>query len=51
MASAKEEIRKMLDSLPDDASWEDVQYAIYVRQRIERAREEANSPEHLIDQD
>jgi len=41
MASAKEEIRKMLDSLPDETTWEDVQYSIYVRERVERGKAEA----------
>ncbi|HTZ73639.1 MAG TPA: hypothetical protein VMB47_06945 [Candidatus Aquilonibacter sp.] len=50
MATAKEEIRKMLDALPDDASWEDVQYSIYVRERVERGRAEA-AQEKVIDQD
>ncbi len=36
MATAKEEVRRMLDSLPDDASLEDIQYHIYVREKIER---------------
>jgi hypothetical protein len=31
----------MIESLPDDATWEDVQYSIYVRERIERGRSEA----------
>lgn len=31
----------MIESLPDDATWEDVQYSIYVRERIERGRGEA----------
>ena len=49
MATPKEEIRKILDTLPDDATWEDVQYSIYVRERVESGRREANqSP--LIDQ-
>jgi predicted transcriptional regulator len=41
ITSAKEEVRRLLDTLPDDASLEDVQYAIYVRERIERGRREA----------
>jgi hypothetical protein len=41
MATAKDEIRKMLDALPDDATWEDVQHSIYVRERVERGRREA----------
>ena len=36
MNTAKEQVRKMLDQLPDDASFEDIQYHIYVRERIER---------------
>jgi predicted transcriptional regulator len=36
MSSVKEEVRKMLDQLPDDVSFEDVQYHIYVRQKLER---------------
>ena len=34
METAKEEVRRILDSLPDDASLEDIQYRIYVRQAI-----------------
>lgn len=34
MEAAKEEVRRILDSLPDDATLEDVQYRIYVRQAI-----------------
>ena len=41
MATLKEEFRRMIESLPDDATWEDVQYSIYVRERIERGRGEA----------
>jgi hypothetical protein len=49
MPTAKEEIRRMLDTLPDDATWEDVQYSIYVRERIERGRREADEGK-VIDQ-
>jgi hypothetical protein len=49
MATAKEEIRRMLDTLPDDVTWEDLQYSIYVRERVERGRREADQ-EHLLDQ-
>ncbi len=31
----KEEARKLIEGLPDDATWEDLQYEIYVRQAIE----------------
>ena len=36
MSSVKEEIKKMLDDIPDDVTFEDVQYHIYVREKIER---------------
>ena len=40
----------MLDSLPNDANWEDIQYSINVRERIERGRREADEGK-IIDQD
>lgn len=36
MSTAKEEVRKMFDQPPNDASFEDIQYHIYVREKIER---------------
>jgi len=33
---AKQEVFKILEKLPDDASYEDIQYHIYVRQKIEK---------------
>lgn len=36
MGIAKEEVRRILDQLSDDATFEDIQYHIYVRQKIER---------------
>ena len=50
MANTKEEIRKILDALPDDATWEDVQYSIYIRERVERGKAEAAEGK-LTDQD
>jgi predicted transcriptional regulator len=34
--TAKDEVRELLDNLPDDASLEDIQYHLYVRQKIQR---------------
>jgi predicted transcriptional regulator len=34
MNTAKEQVRKLLDTIPDNASFEDIQYHIYVRQKI-----------------
>jgi len=50
MTTAKDEIRRMIDTLPDDASWEDVQHSIYIRERIERGRREAAEGK-VLDQD
>ncbi len=36
MGTAKEEVQKMLEQIPDDSSFEDIQYHIYVREKIER---------------
>ena len=36
MGSAKEEVRRILEVIPDTASFEDIQYHIYVREKIER---------------
>lgn len=33
--SIKEQAHRLLDSLPDTATWEDVMYRIYVRQAID----------------
>lgn len=41
MATAKEQVRHLLDTLPDDATLEDVQHSIYVRERVESARRAA----------
>jgi hypothetical protein len=50
VATAKEEIRRLIDILPDDATWEDVQHSIYVRERIERGRRE-NADGKVLEQD
>jgi len=39
MGTAKEEVRRLLDSIPDEASYEDIQYHIYVREKVERGLE------------
>jgi len=35
MSTVKEEARKLLDSLPEDATWDHLMYEIYVRTKIE----------------
>ncbi len=36
MGKAKDQVRLILEGLPEDASLEDIQYHIYVRQKIEQ---------------
>jgi predicted transcriptional regulator len=40
MATAKQDALKVLDGLPDDASLEDIQYHLYVLQRVTRGRDD-----------
>ena len=36
MGTPKESVRELLDELPEETSYEDIQYHIYVRQKIDR---------------
>ncbi|MCD5390295.1 hypothetical protein LR007_00235 [candidate division NPL-UPA2 bacterium] len=51
MSTAKEEVRKMLEQIPDDASFEDIQYHIYVREKIERGLKDINEGRVLSQED
>jgi len=49
MASAKDVVLEVLQALPEDCSLEDVQYALYVRQKImegEKAADEGQLVPH-----
>ena len=35
MSSVKEAARAIIDQLPDDGSWDDLMYELYVKQKIE----------------
>ena len=50
MGRPKEEVQKLLDTLPEEASFEDIHYHIYVQQAIRRGLEAAERGE-LVDQD
>jgi hypothetical protein len=50
MGKPKEEIRHMLEQLPDDVSYEDVQYHIYVQQAVQRGIEAAERGD-VVDQE
>jgi predicted transcriptional regulator len=40
--SVKEQAYRLLDSLPDSATWDDLMYRIYVRQAIEAGLRDSN---------
>jgi len=42
MNNAKEEVKAILEKLPDDCSLEDVQYHIYVVEKINKGIDRAN---------
>ena len=39
--SVKDEARRLVEHLPEDATWEDVQYEVYFRQAIEAGLRDA----------
>lgn len=47
MPTVKDEIRRMLDELPDDVTYEDMQYHLCVRQKIERSLAEFKGGEGI----
>jgi predicted transcriptional regulator len=42
MNIVREEAQKLLDKLPDQASWEDLMYEIYVSKKIEQGIKDAD---------
>jgi predicted transcriptional regulator len=42
-ATVRDEARRLVDQLPDDATWEDVLYQIYVRQSVEAGLEDVRA--------
>ena len=45
MKTAKEEVRDLLEKLPDDASLDDIQYHIYVCRKIQKGLDAADRGE------
>lgn len=43
MGSVKDEVSSMLNKLPDDASYEDIQYHLYVLEKVKRGLERAET--------
>ena len=42
MSAIKQEALKLIDGLPEEASWDDVIYQMYVRKKIEKGIEAAD---------
>lgn len=40
-ATAKENVRRLLDEMPDDASYRDIEYRIYLRRKVDQGLEDA----------
>jgi predicted transcriptional regulator len=53
MATAllKDEVRRLLDRLPDEASYEDIHYHMYVQQKIDRGLEAAEQGDFISDEE
>ncbi|MGF1673007.1 MAG: hypothetical protein ACFCUV_04880 [Rivularia sp. (in: cyanobacteria)] len=47
----KEEARKLIDKLPDDSTWDDLMYEIYVRQVVEAGLADSNAGKLISVQD
>ena len=42
-ATVRDEARRVVEQLPDDATWDDVLYQIYVRQSVEAGLEDCRA--------
>ncbi len=48
VGTAKEEARRMLDDLPDDSSWEEIQRQIHAPEKMESRLRRRTNPNHLL---
>lgn len=51
MIPAKEEVKRILQQLPDDATLEDIQYHIYIRQKIDRGLQDVEAGRTLTEEE
>lgn len=42
-ANVKDEARRLIERLPDDATWDDLMHEIYVRQTVEAGLEDSRA--------
>lgn len=40
MGAVKEEAKKLIDGLPEQATWDDLMYEFYVKKKLEKALDE-----------
>lgn len=51
MSTAKEEVESLLDKLPDDCSLEDIQYHLYVIEKVRHGLEVADAGETVAQEE
>jgi len=51
MNAAKQEVMRILEGLPEDASFDDIQYHIYVRQKIDHGLEDVEAGRTLSEEE
>lgn len=51
MGSPKDEVSLLLDKLPNDASYEDIQYHLYVLEKVQRGLKRAEAEGAVSHQD
>ena len=47
----KEAVRQLLDALPDESSYEDIQYHIYVQQKIDKGLQASDRGDFISDEE
>lgn len=48
MIAVKEQAINLIKDLPENATWEDIMYKLYVREKIEKALNEAENDENFV---
>lgn len=40
MSLAKDEAKRIIENLPDEATWDDIMYQLYVKEKVEKSLDE-----------
>jgi len=51
MSPVKEEAKRLIDDLPENATWDDIMYEMYVKKKISEAIEAADSGDVVSHED